>query len=95
MSNNYEVIYIVHPDLDEGPMGEINERVAGWITEAGGSIHKTNLWGKRQLAYPIRKKNEGNYVFLEVEMSPEVCASLERNFNILEPVMRYLITKVD
>jgi len=91
----YEVIYIVHPDLDEGPFNELNERVSGWITDTGGTVEKTNLWGKRQLAYPIRKKNEGNYVFLEVEMDPSECSTLEKNFNILEPVMRYLLTRVD
>jgi len=91
----YEIVYIVHPDLDEGPFGEMNERVAGWITDGGGKITKTDVWGKRQLAYPIRKKNEGNYVLLETQIDPAMCAALERNFNLLEPVMRYLITVVE
>jgi small subunit ribosomal protein S6 len=91
----YEIIYIVHPDLDEGPLKEIIERVSGWIEEGGGTVSKMDLWGKRKLAYPIRKKNEGYYVLLEAQLEPAFCATLERNFNLLEPVMRYLIARVD
>ena len=87
----YEVTYIVHPDLDETAFGEINERVQGWIANAGGKVVKVDLWGKRKLAYEIRKQTEGQYVLLETEMSPEFCVELERNLRLLEPVMRFLI----
>lgn len=93
--NKYEVMYIVHPDLDEAAFTEVNERVIGWITDGGGTIVKADVWGKRQLAYPIRKKNEGQYVLLSTEMDPTFCITLEREFNIVEPVLRYLITRVD
>ena len=88
---HYEVTYIVHPDLDETAFGEINERIQGWIAEAGGNVVKVDLWGKRKLAYEIRKQTEGQYVLLETEMSPEFCVELERNLRLLEPVMRFLI----
>jgi len=91
----YELIFIVHPDLDETATNEIVERVKGWITEAGGSISKTDPWGKRKLAYPIRKQNEGQYFFILAQMAPSFVAELERNLRFLEPVMRFLITIVE
>lgn len=88
---DYELICIVHPDLDESAFNEIVERIKGWITEAGGEIAKIDLWGKRKLAYPIRKQTEGQYVFIETSMNPSENAELERNLGLLEPVLRYLI----
>ena len=91
----YELIFIVHPDLEETATNEVVERVQGWITEAGGKINKVDPWGKRKLAYPIRKQNEGQYFFLLVEMNPISVAEIERSLRFLEPVMRFLITAVE
>jgi small subunit ribosomal protein S6 len=91
----YELIFIVHPDLEETATNEVVERVQGWITEAGGKINKVDPWGKRRLAYPIRKQNEGHYFFLLVEMDPISVAEIERSLRFLEPVMRFLITAVE
>ncbi|HBY09061.1 MAG TPA: 30S ribosomal protein S6, partial [Chloroflexi bacterium] len=52
-------------------------------------------WGKRKLAYPIRKQNEGQYFFLLVQMTPSIVVDIERNLRFLEPVMRFLITVVE
>ena len=92
---DYELIFIVHPDLEETATNEVVERVQGWITEAGGKINKVDPWGKRRLAYPIRKQNEGQYFFLLVEMNPISVAEIERSLRFLEPVMRFLITAVE
>ena len=91
----YELIFIVHPDLEETATNEVVERVQGWITEAGGKINKVDLWGKRRLAYPIRKQNEGQYFFFLVEMNPISVVEIERSLRFLEPVMRFLITAVE
>ncbi|MFN2235446.1 MAG: 30S ribosomal protein S6 [Anaerolineales bacterium] len=91
----YELIFIVHPDLEETATNEVVERVQGWITEAGGKINKVDHWGKRRLAYPIRKQNEGQYFFLLVELNPTSVAEIERSLRFLEPVMRFLITAVE
>jgi len=91
----YELIFIVHPDLEETATNEVVERVQGWITEAGGKINKVDPWGKRRLAYPIRKQNEGQYFFLLIQIAPSDIAELERNLRFLEPVMRFLITVVE
>lgn len=92
---NYEVVFIAHPDLEEAAFKELNERVQGWIKEAGGKIGKVDVWGKRKLAYEIRKESEGLYVVLQTEMEPSFCAELERNLRLQEPVMRFLIAATD
>ncbi len=87
----YELVFIAHPDLDETAFTALVEKVQGWITEAGGSISKVDVWGKRKLAYPIRKQREGQYVLLEAQMPAEFCKELERNMRFVEPIMRYLL----
>ena len=90
----YELVLIVHPDLDEAAFNEIVERVSGWITEDGGEIIKTDIWGKRQLAYPIQKLNEGQYVLLDIKMNPQFAKTVERDLRYIEPVLRFsLIAK--
>ena len=87
----YELTMIVHPELDEEAFNDVVGRVRGWISESGGEVTKTDLWGKRTLAYPIRKLTEGQYVLMQVKMVPGFGAELERNMRFLEPIMRYLL----
>jgi small subunit ribosomal protein S6 len=91
----YELIFIVHPDLDDAAFKEIVERVQGWITGAGGVVSKVDLWGKRKLAYEIRKQKDGQYVLMKTEMQPTFTAELERNLRFVEPIMRFLVTAVE
>jgi len=91
---NYELVCIVQPDLDETAFNETVERVKGWISDAGGSVAKVDIWGKRKLAYLIRKQREGQYVLLNVVLPPEATRDLERNIRFLEPVMRHMLTAV-
>ena len=88
----YELIFIVHPELDETALNDVVEKVKGWITEAGGVISKVDFWGRRKLAYSIRKQREGQYVLFKMQMAPSFGVTLERNLRFLEPVMRFLIS---
>ncbi len=88
---NYELVVIVHPDLDENGLNSVIDKIKGWITDAGGSITKVDLWGKKRMAYAIRKQREGQYVLFQADIAPEFNAELERNLRFLEPIMRYLI----
>jgi small subunit ribosomal protein S6 len=90
----YELIFIVHPDVEENVLTDIVDRIQSWITDDGGEIKNTELWGKKKLAYPIRKQNEGQYVLMHTNMSPTFGAELERNLRYLEPVMRYLLISI-
>lgn len=91
---DYEIVFIAHPDLEETALNEVADKVKGWITEAGGSITKSDFWGRRRLAYSIRKQKEGQYILLKVKMIPESLTTFERNMRFLEPVMRFVITQV-
>ena len=88
----YEVAFIIHPDLDETAFKEMLDRIQEWIKSAGGKVLLVDLWGKKKLAYEIRKQSEGQYVFLETEMPPAFCSELERNLGLQESVLRYMIT---
>ncbi|MDD5368085.1 MAG: 30S ribosomal protein S6 [Anaerolineaceae bacterium] len=92
---NYEIIFIVHPDLDENALTGVVDRVKSWITEAGGAISKVDLWGRRRMAYSIRKQREGQYVFLQAEMEPSTGSEFDRNMRFLEPVLRFSVIAID
>lgn len=90
----YELVCIIQADLDETAFKGAVERVQSWISEAGGSVDKTEVWGRRKLAYPIRKQREGQYVLMNVSLDPKSTSELERNIRFLEPVLRHMLTTV-
>lgn len=89
---NYEVAYISDPDLDEQAQAALDERIAGWITVAGGSTLQVDRWGKRRLAYPIRKRHDGNYVFVQASLPHTAPAQIEREMRLQESILRFMIT---
>ena len=89
--HNYELVVIIHPDLDEEAINQALDKIKDWITKAGGSIESVDNWGKKHLSYEIQKQNEGVYYFFKAAMPTTAVADLERNLTILEPVMRHLI----
>ena len=90
----YELVCIIQPDLDETAFKEAVAKVEGWITEADGTVDKTDVWGKRKLAYLINKQREGQYVLFYVTMPAAATKELERKIRFLEPVMRHMLTVV-
>jgi small subunit ribosomal protein S6 len=90
----YELICILQPELDEAAFKSALERIQSWITEAGGSVDKTEIWGRRKLAYAIHKQTEGQYVLLNISLDPKSTGELERNIRYLEPVLRHMLTVV-
>jgi small subunit ribosomal protein S6 len=92
---SYELVVVVHPDLDENAFKGMIDKIQSWIRDAGGAIDKVDTWGKRRLAYPIRKQREGQYVLFQTQMTPAFTTELERNLRLTEPVMRFLITAID
>lgn len=91
----YEVTYIVHPDLDADAFNELNSQIQGWITAGGGKVDKADVWGKRKMAYQIKKQSEGQYVLLHTHMDPTFCSQLEHQFRLQESIMRFLIVATD
>jgi len=89
---HYEIVFMVHPDQSEQVPGMI-ERYTGIITEAGGTVHRLEDWGRRQLAYPIDKLHKAHYVLLNVESTAEVVGELETAFRFNDAVLRNMIMR--
>jgi len=89
---HYEIVFMVHPDQSEQVSGMI-ERYTGSITEAGGTIHRLEDWGRRQLAYPINKLHQAHYVLMIVEAPTEVISELETTFRYNDAVLRNLVMR--
>jgi small subunit ribosomal protein S6 len=95
MMNRYEMIYIIDTDLEETARKELIEKVSALITSNGGEIEKVDeTWGKRRLAYAIDYKTEGWYVLVTFQAPVELPRELERNLQINESVLRYLVVKL-
>jgi small subunit ribosomal protein S6 len=91
----YELVCVVHPDLDETAFNGVIDKIKGWIAEAGGTIDKVDVWGRKRLAYPIKKQREGQYVLFNTSMPNTASTALDQNLRFLEPVIRYMITVVE
>ena len=90
----YELVCIVQPDLDETAFKGAVERVQGWVTEAGGSVDKVDVWGRRRLAFPIHKQRDGQYVLLNISLDPKSASDLERNIRYFETFLRHMLTAI-
>ncbi len=93
--NTYELVCIIHPELDDNAFKGIIEKVSGWVSEAGGNVDKVEPWGRRRMAYTIRKQREGQYVLFNISMLPSAAAGLERNISFQESVLRSMLIVVD
>ena len=93
--SKYEAIYIIDAAMEETARNELIARFNGLIANNGGELEKIDEWGKRRLAYTIDYKNEGYYVLLHFSAGPDLPRELERNLQINENVLRYLIVKLD
>lgn len=90
----YETMLVTNPALDEEASAALIGKFKSLI-EANGTIDSVDEWGKRRLAYPINFKNEGYYVLVQFTAAPEFPRELERNLQINENVMRYLVTRIE
>ena len=84
---NYELMVILDPELEERTIAPSLDRFLTVVTKAGGTV-KTEIWGKRRLAYEINKKPEGIYSVVDLKATPEVVKELDRQLNLNESVLR-------
>ncbi len=89
---HYEIVFLVHPDQSDQVPAMI-ERYTSVVTDAGGTIHRNEDWGRRQLAYPINNSHKAHYVLLNVEVEYAAIAELENLFKFNDAVLRSLIIK--
>ncbi len=92
---NYELSFIVSPEVEEEALEDTVDAVKQFVVAGGGQVTNTDIWGRRRLAYPIRKHTEGYYVVLQAQIPLEVLPELERNLKLSEDVIRYLLVRLD
>ncbi|MGH7860777.1 MAG: 30S ribosomal protein S6 [Candidatus Dormibacteraceae bacterium] len=93
MLRDYEILYIVRPDLDEAQLGAAVQSVNDLIQNLGGSPTKTDVWGRRRLAYEVKHLREGQYVLQLFKIDPKAIPEMEASLNISDPVFRHLIVR--
>lgn len=89
----YEILYIVRADLDDDKVQDIIKRVNTLIEKSDGSVDRTNIWGKRKLAYEVKHQKEGSYVLQDFQIGPDRIPELEAALKITEEVLRHLIVR--
>ncbi len=92
--NQYEIAVLYHPDL-EIDLEKAESTVTKIFTDNGGKVVGTDNWGKRKLAYPIKKNEHAVYVFYTVELPAEAVRKVEQTLNITDEVIRFLIVRPD
>lgn len=91
---HYEIVFMVHPDQSEQVPGMI-ERYTATIQKDGGTIHRLEDWGRRQLAFPINKVHKAHYVLMNVEATAEAMDELNTTFRYNDAVIRNLVIRRD
>lgn len=89
---HFEVVFLVHPDQSE-QVSAMVERYRSIIEADGGSVHRLEDWGRRQLAYPINKVHKAHYVLMNVECGQEAIAEIESAFRFSDAVIRHVVMR--
>jgi len=89
----YEVVFIVHPDLTDEEIKAVADRYGELIVAQKGTVIKTEDWGKRKLAYDIKKQSKGAYFLIDFYGSGNMIKEIERNFNIDDKILKFLTVK--
>lgn len=92
---DYEVMVILDPDLEERTIAPSLETFLNVVRNDGGTVHSVDIWGKRRLAYEIKKHSEGIYVVVNFTTTPEATAELDRQLNLSEAVLRTKVLRAD
>ncbi len=91
---HYEIVLLIHPDQSE-QVPAMLERYKVLVTGSGGKVHRSEDWGRRQLAYMIQKLAKAHYICLNIECSKEILAELETGFRYNDAVLRHLTVSKD
>lgn len=93
--NQYEAMYVIDTQLEETARQELIARFNALVVSNGGTVDRVDEWGKRRLAYAINYKTEGYYVLMYITAPPALPKELERNLQISDSVLRYLVTRFE
>jgi small subunit ribosomal protein S6 len=93
--HEYELVVVIDPEIVEEDLPAAIERVSAAVTTRGGEIVDQQPWGRRRLAYPIRRRTEGNYVVSQIRLDPARAHEMESGFRISEEILRHLLIRKD
>ena len=93
--NQYEVMYVIDTALEDQARTDLINRFSSLVEQNGGQVDRVDEWGKRRLAYAINYKTEGYYVLMYIAAPPVLPHELERNFQINENVLRYMVIRYE
>lgn len=91
----YETFFILDPDLPDDVNNVVDEKLKGIVTSNGGVVLSYTPWGKKKLAYTVKKHTRGHYVLMEYAGNPELIAELERNMRLDERVIKFITVKLE
>jgi small subunit ribosomal protein S6 len=94
MNRNYELMFIVRPDMVDEDLNKLISTLESSVTSAGGTT-KTEVWGKRRLAYRVGRFNDGIFVLMLIDGVGAVVHELERRLRVTEPVIKFLTVRTD
>jgi small subunit ribosomal protein S6 len=94
-ARTYELIYILKPDATEQEVADLHGQVAAIVERMGGTIDRTDTWGRRKLAYEIRHNKEGFYVLEVIKGSGELMKEIDRRLKVTDGLLRHLVVRVD
>jgi small subunit ribosomal protein S6 len=91
---HYEIVVLVHPDQSE-QVPAMLERYKGIVAAGGGTVHRVEDWGRRQLAYPIAKVHKALYILMNIDLDQKTLAELNGSFRFSDAVLRHLVVGMD
>lgn len=91
----YEIVFILKPDMPEEDADRFVTQMETVVTSTGGTVRKTEKWGRRRLAYRVRGQREGQYVIVTMECDPPTVREFERVLKVAEPVIKFLTVRID
>ena len=95
MRRDYELGFILDPEVNEEQSNAIIERIRQIVNNHDGEVVRVSQWGRRRLAYPIQHKRDGFYVFFDMILTPETVSELDRNLKVTEEILRHIIIRRD
>ena len=91
--SSYELVLIISPELVDDEMPDFITKLSELVDKVGGSVDEVNQWGRRKLAYPIKRSTEGNYILAKVKMKPALTKELEASLRLSGKILRHLLIR--
>jgi small subunit ribosomal protein S6 len=91
---NYELVALVNPEVDEEALSKIADKVAQSINSRGGAVEETKDWGRRKLAYPVKRFMEAHYVLTRFSLMPQSVKEIKKDITAAGDILRCLVVKV-